>query len=61
LAGGFLLLAVEIPEAKTCEPSGKFVGYAVRVPSGEIMKRYSDDEVRARWGDSLGKRLRTEK
>lgn len=52
-----LLLLAEVPRVSTC-PAMPLMGYAVRVPSGEIIATYSEIEVRKRWASDLGDRHR---
>lgn len=51
-----LLLVAEVPPHSSCPEMGKFMGYAVSIPSGNIVARYSAREVKNRWGGSLGPR-----
>jgi hypothetical protein len=53
-----LLLAAEVPPHSNCREMGKLGGFVVEVPSGRIIQELSDADLRAKWGSSLGERLR---
>ena len=54
-----LLLAAEVPPHSSCPEMGKLMGYVVTVPTGQILERLSEGQLRRRWRASLGERLRT--
>lgn len=51
-----LLLLAEVPPVGTCPEMKKLTGYAISVPSGNILDFYSEREIRSRWGYLLGSR-----
>ena len=53
-----LLLLAEVPPHSSCPEMGKLMGYVVSVPSGNILSRYEEQHLRARWGRFLGERHR---
>jgi hypothetical protein len=55
-----LLVAAEVPPHSLCRDMGRVMGYLVSVPSGNILRRYTNRDVRARWGHFLGERLKAQ-
>jgi hypothetical protein len=53
-----LLVVAQVPPHSSCYPHmGKLFGYVVSVPSGDILERYSEKQLRNRWRQFLGERL----
>lgn len=52
-----LLLVTEVPPHSICPEMGKLEGYIVAVPTGRIIKEFSERELRAEYGQFLGTRF----
>ena len=52
-----LLVAAEVPPHSSCTNMGQYAGYSISIGAGRILARYSENEVRQRWGTKLGRRL----
>ena len=54
-----LLLVAEVPPHSSCPEMGKLMGYVVSVPSGRVLQRYKERELRKTWSPVFGERLST--
>lgn len=53
-----LLIVAEVPPHSSCPEMGKLFGYIVSVPSGKIIRRFDEQQLKASWGSLFGERLR---
>ncbi|MCU1285653.1 MAG: hypothetical protein JWO13_2003 [Acidobacteriales bacterium] len=53
-----LLLIAQVPPHSTCPKMGSFFGYAVSIPSGQILNTYSEKDIFSRWHHKLGGYIR---
>jgi len=54
-----LLLVAEVPPHSSCPEMGKLMGYVVSIPSGRVLQRYEERELRKTWSRVFGERLST--
>lgn len=53
-----ILLVAQVPPHSVCSNMGELFGYIVSVPSGEIVERFSEAQLRRKWERYFGERLK---
>jgi hypothetical protein len=56
-SSGLVIVAESIPDSRCDGQAGEFGGYIVSIPDGDILGRYSPNELVQRWRGALGNRL----
>jgi len=52
-----LLVVAQVPPLPSCTEKGKVAGYLVSVPSGQILTRFTESQLRERWSRTLSPHL----
>jgi hypothetical protein len=53
-------MIAEVPPIGIFKEVNYFGGYEIAIPSGQILKRFSPQELADRWGETLGERVKAD-